>query len=162
MTKKPLAHIVINLAYQVIEPIRRAYRWVVRPFSVGVRGMVVDGEGRVLLVRHSYLPGWYMPGGGVKRRETVLAGLKRELFEEVGVTSVEAPVLLGVYSNFIGYRSDHVCVFVVRLYALEERHSHEIAEWGFFSRDELPESIGVGTKHRLAEYFDEAPKSFEW
>lgn len=162
MTKRPLGHIIINVAYRVIEPIWRCYRWVVRPFSVGVRGLVVDSDDRILLVRHSYIPGWFLPGGGVKRRETVLMGLKRELAEEVGIKSVEAPELLGVYSNFIGYRSDHVCVFVVKAYEQEERHSHEIAEWGFFPRDALPEPIGQGTKNRLAEHFDSAPRSFEW
>ena len=56
------------------------------PVAFGAAGAVFDGEGRVLLVRHRYMPGWQLPGGGVNRRETPGAAVLRELAEEVGLS----------------------------------------------------------------------------
>src|SRR6187200_446523 len=41
-----------------------------RGMSLGVRALVRDENGRILLIRHSYAPGWLLPGGGVERGET--------------------------------------------------------------------------------------------
>ncbi len=162
MTKRPLTHQLINIGYNVADPFRRAIRRIYYPLSLGVRGIVIDDQARVLLVHHSYMPGWFFPGGGVKRRELVQGGLERELHEEVGVTLKEAPRLLGLYSNFVGYRSDHVAVFVVEKFEMVPNLNHEISEWKFFSLDALPGEITPGTKRRLTEYLGEAPPSHEW
>lgn len=113
-------------------------------------------------MRHTYVEGWYFPGGGVKRRENIQAGLERELFEEVGVTLLHPPELLGIYSNSIGYRSDHVAVFVIRHFDHAPRLNSEIAEWGFFAPENLPEGVRGGTRKRLAEYFSGEVAGFEW
>lgn len=162
MSRQPLGHILVNLGYRTIEPARIAYRFVRRPLSLGVRGLVVDDEDRILLVRHTYVPGWYFPGGGVKRREAVLDSLNRELMEEVGVVPTEPAQLFGLYSNSIGYRSDHVALFVIREFEHQPRSNAEIAEWGFFAMDALPDGVGQGTRNRLREFRGERERCCEW
>src|ERR1041384_1231051 len=66
-----------------------------RAMTLGVRAVVIDGAGRVLLVKHSYVSGWHLPGGGVEVGETLPEALARELLEEGGITALEPPVLYG-------------------------------------------------------------------
>jgi ADP-ribose pyrophosphatase YjhB (NUDIX family) len=93
--------------------LRRAYWFAVRPVSLGVLGLVVDEAGRVLLVEHTYRHGWYLPGGGVRRKEPLDNAVRRELREEVGIEPTAEPRLLGVYWNFAERKSDYMAVFVV-------------------------------------------------
>ena len=64
-----------------------------RPMTLGVRAVVLDGAGAVLLVRHGYVSGWHFPGGGVEPGETCEQALTRELMEETRV-AVEGPARL--------------------------------------------------------------------
>ena len=135
-----------------------------RGMTLGAQGAVIDGEGRVLLVRHGYRPGWWFPGGGVEWGETIETALGRELDEEVGVTLTGAPKLHGIFSNNASFPGDHIAVFVVRHY---QRHGDyfkrgEIAEAGMFTRDDLPEHIDPGTRVRIAEIFYDTPLRPHW
>jgi ADP-ribose pyrophosphatase YjhB (NUDIX family) len=124
----------------------------------------LDAEERVLLVRHSYVPGWHFPGGGVERGEDVLTSLKRELQEEANVSLAGAPILHGIFHQSSGAGRDHVVVYVVRAFVQTGPRApdREILEARFFGRDALPEATTRATLSRLGEVFGRAPVSPVW
>ena len=135
-----------------------------RAMTVGVRGMVLDGEGRVFLIKHSYVDGWHMPGGGVEVGETMLEALQRELAEEGNIELTAAPVLHAMYFQPVYSRRDHVALYVIRHF----RQSHqpvpdrEIIGHGFFPVDALPEGTTANTRARLAEVLHGARPAQVW
>jgi 8-oxo-dGTP pyrophosphatase MutT (NUDIX family) len=135
-----------------------------RPTTLGARAMVIDGQGRIFLVKHSYVAGWHLPGGGVETGETVLAALARELAEEGNIQLTGQPVLHGVFFNKRISRRDHVALFVVREFLQDGKPvpNHEIVEHGFFAPDALPEDVGRGTRARIAEVIGGAAVSELW
>jgi ADP-ribose pyrophosphatase YjhB (NUDIX family) len=135
-----------------------------RPMTLGVRGLVLDADDRVLLVRHTYVPGFYLPGGGVESGETMLQALMRELEEEGGVHVLGAPTLHGLYLNRRVSPRDHVALYVVRHFRCEGPRApdHEIAEAGFFHLDALPPDATPATRARIAEVLDGEPLSPYW
>ncbi len=135
-----------------------------RGMTLGVRAVVVNESGAVFLVKHSYVSGWHLPGGGVETGETVHDALARELTEEGGITLLGTPALHGVFYNGHVSRRDHVAVFVVRDFRQEggPLYPREIIGHGFFARDALPPDATRGTRARLAEVFDGAAVSERW
>src|SRR5262245_11088109 len=132
---------------------RAASRFVLHPWfrltrglTLGARALVIDETGKFLLVRHSYAPGWLLPGGGVETGETAYDAVKREVREETGVISEEEPQLHGLFANHEQFFGDHVACFVIRRFRRESFTSTaEIAETGFFAGDDLPELATSGT-----------------
>ena len=108
-------------------------------------------NGDVLLVRQTYLPGWFMPGGGVKRGETLDEAVRREAREEVGAEMKDLE-LIGAYTNFQGFKSDHNILFLCTDFTLNSRSDREIAEVHFFPLDAIPENTWPGHRFRLEEY----------
>lgn len=115
-----------------------------------------DGEGRVFLVKHSYVSGWHLPGGGVEVGETMLAALTRELREEGNIEVGSSPQLFAVYFNGKISRRDHVALFVVGDFRQPSppRANAEIIDHGFFSLDALPEDTSAATRARIAEVLE--------
>ena len=102
---RPIRQAGAWMSYRII----RAYWWARRPVILGVRVLVIDGD-QVLLVRHSYRGGWFLPGGTPEAGESLEATARREVREETGVR-VDGVTLLGIYSSLDGRESDHVVVF---------------------------------------------------
>lgn len=141
-----------------IEPFTRplffAHARASRGMTLGVRGVAVDAGGRVLLVKHTYLHGWWLPGGGVERGQTAEDALIREMREEAGLIVEGRPALVSVHANERHFRGDHVLVYRIDRFALTDRTSHgEIADIGWFEVDALPDDAHRATRARLQEVF---------
>jgi len=153
---------------RVLEPVIRRglhFYWrFSRAATLGTRAMVIDGAGRIFLIKHTYVDGWHLPGGGVETGETLLEALTRELAEEGNIQLGAAPQLYSVYFNRRTSRRDHVALFIVRDFRQDgnPKPNHEIAEHAFFPIDALPEDASRATRARVAEVFGGAAISELW
>jgi 8-oxo-dGTP pyrophosphatase MutT (NUDIX family) len=153
-----------SLAARLRSRIFHLYFVATRPMTLGVRAAVFDAEGRVFLVRHTYVPGWHFPGGGVEPGETALDALTRELVEEGAIAVQEEPRLHGFYFNGSISRRDHVALYVVRRFTqpAPPAPNREIAETGFFACDALPEGTTRATRARVDEILKDATPPRLW
>lgn len=125
-----------------------------RPMTLGVRAIVFDEKkNAVFLVKHTYVPGWQLPGGGVDSGETFGQALEKELREEGNIRLTGKPELFALYKNAHASPRDHVALYVCRDFEQTEpkKRDREIAEAGFFPLDNLPEGTTSSTKRRLQE-----------
>jgi 8-oxo-dGTP pyrophosphatase MutT (NUDIX family) len=136
-----------------------------RPVTLGVRAAVENADGHVFMVRHTYTPGWYMPGGGVERGEPALEALRRELVEEGGIQLTGDPRVVGIYSNHHSFRNDHVVFYHVPWGSWEPVTATslgEIAESAWVDPLTPPDEITPGNRMRLEEIYRGAPVSPWW
>lgn len=147
-------------AIATFPPAKTLLRWILhtywrfsRGMTLGVRGIILDGQNRVCLIRHTYIAGWHLPGGGVETGETALESLGRELAEEACVALSGPPILHGIFLNRKISRRDHIVVYIVRNFVINnvKKPDREIAEAGFFALDALPEGTTGAVRRRLDE-----------
>jgi len=148
----------------IIRPLVHFYWRLSRGATLGARAMVIDGTGRIFLIKHSYVDGWHMPGGGVETGETLLTALARELAEEGNIQLTAPPRLHGVFFNKRISRRDHVALYIVREFRQDAppQPNREIIEHGFFAPDALPDGTSRATRARISEVFGGTALSELW
>jgi 8-oxo-dGTP pyrophosphatase MutT (NUDIX family) len=149
--------LLLKFAYRLLI----VYWSVLHPVTVGVR-LLLAREGNVLLVRHTYRKAWYLPGGGIKRGETLEQAARREAQEECGA-SLGQLELLGAYTDFEEYKTDQVVLFSGNDFSLTGSSDHEIEEMAFFPFDNLPVDITPGTRRKIEAFaLGSLPRSGAW
>lgn len=135
-----------------------------RGMTLGVRAMVLDDNDRVFLVKHTYVAGWHLPGGGVEVGETVTDALTREVWEEGHIELTGPAALHGIFFNRRISRRDHVALYVVRQFRQQSvpEPNREIVACGFYALDSLPPDTTRGTRLRIAEVLEKKPLSSDW
>lgn len=137
---------LIKLAYRLM----RVYWFLVHPVTLGARILMIR-DNQVVLVKHSYQDEWYLPGGGIKRNETLEQAIRREAAEECGAV-LDQIEFLGVYTNFVEYKNDHIILFLSKDFTLMETNDHEIEQVAFFSFHQLPDTLSPGTRGKIEAY----------
>ena len=135
-----------------------------RGMTLGVRGVVLDSQNRVFLVKHSYVAGWHLPGGGVEVGETFRDALTRELAEEGRIELLGEPALHGIFLNRHVSRRDHVAVYLIRQFRQDRppEPNREIAATGFFEVATLPAETTQGTRLRISEVLEDRAPIATW
>ena len=127
------------------------YFLLTRPLTLGVRAIIKNEQGQVLLVKHAYSEGWHLPGGGVQPGETCDLAMRRELAEEVGIEPISL-TLAQVIQNSTVSRRDHVIIYVTDNWRQNSTHKPnplEIDSIIWFSESELPMDVAPDTAEAL-------------
>ena len=124
-----------------------------RGMTMGVRAACFDEAGRLFLVRHSYVPGWHLPGGGIERGETALEALAKEMREEGNLVPGAPPRLVHVYFNRQTSRRDHVLLYRCEgvTQSAPRLKDREIVEAGVFALDARPAATTAAPPRRRGE-----------
>ena len=134
-----------------------------RGLTLGVWVLVRNQKGEVLLVRHTYSPGWLLPGGGVERGEVTHEAAVREVLEETGVRVDEPLQLAGIFNNDAIFHGDYVLLYLGHTgEEVSQNGSLEIAEARFFAPGALPSDITKGTERRLREILEGQTTARTW
>jgi len=131
------------------------------PVAFAACALVVR-DGKVLLVRHSYVPGWLLPGGGVARGEPAEHAILREMREEIGLVRSRAPELFGLYSRKAGWTTN-----VIALYRLDDPEfiftpNLEIREIVFADPLSPPDGTPASVRRRLEEFAGLQARALHW
>ena len=148
----PAHRMVLRLAHGV----RRRWWLVRRPRLSGCRVLAFDAQGRVLLVRHSYGNGaWMPPGGGLQKGEDPLVAAQRELREEVGCT-LQWTAHIELADEVLHGAGNRVHVVAGDTLDRPQADGREILEAGFFATDCLPEPMPRLFRARLPQWITAA------
>jgi ADP-ribose pyrophosphatase YjhB (NUDIX family) len=136
MTRRALV-VALVCAHRV----RRMYWWLVRPKRFGVKVALTCGS-EILLVRHSYMPGWSLPGGGYRpRRETPEQAGRREIRQELGIELGEVTIL-GTFESTGEHKRDTITCLCAETPRTGTVSSAEIREVRWFDRTAVPDDLG--------------------
>lgn len=147
--------------WRFIQPGYLTCRALINPTTLGVSGLV-ECDGKIILVRHSYSPGWQLPGGGVDRGEHPEHAILREMREEIGLKTCAPPALFGVYTRRTGFVTNHILLYRLADAHIEFRLNFEIRDCHPTDPATPPGGTSAATARRLAEYLELKPQSHRW
>ena len=122
-----------------------------RPRTFGAHALALTPEGKIILVRLRYAPGWRLPGGGRNEREDPRDAVLRELREEIGMTSHGEVRLACELEEATDFKRDLASLLVVRDVRYAPRKwSWEVEQIMEAALDALPAELSS----RMADWID--------
>jgi 8-oxo-dGTP diphosphatase len=131
-------------------PLRRNLIWLLHAKYIhGVSGIILDGQGRVLLLQHRFWKGqrWGLPGGLASRGESLAATLRRELQEEAGIAV--RPIKLLRVSTSRGFLTQFI--LHAESTGTPQARPPEILDARFWDLADLPENLQPDHRDLLRE-----------
>lgn len=118
-------------------PFLLLYWQVTLPEAEGAK-ILIESEGKFLLIRETYGPRhWTFPGGRMKNYETPEGTARRKAKEEVGV-AIRNPQYLGSYFHTRQFKKDAICVYLAKVKTQDHKiNDSSIVESGWFTLDEI-------------------------
>ena len=143
--------------------VRRTLLGVLRIPTTGVKVMVFNPAGRVLLIRNSYgeTGRFLLPGGGVGRREEPRDAAVREVREEVGI-EIAAVELVGTFQSTAEGKRDTIHLFRATTAGDIAIDNLEVVEARFFAVDALPDTVSAATRRRIEEVSGSRQATGRW
>ena len=156
-----------------LDPLRRAlepatrrllhtYWRFARGLTLGVRAVVIDPAGRVFLVKHSYVAGWHLPGGGVDRHELPALAAVREAREEAGLVRSAPAEFFALYRQKVGWIDNVTALYRLADAEVDFKKSLEIRELLWCDPQQPPQGTTLATVRRLSELVGDRPRSADW
>ena len=122
-----------------------------RPRTFGAHALALTPEGKAILVRLRYAPGWRLPGGGRAEDEDPRVAVLRELREEIGMTGHGDVQLAAELEERPDFKHDLASLLVVRdVRYRPHRWSWEVEEVIEVPLDALPGDLSP----RAAEWLE--------
>lgn len=123
-----------------------------RPKTYGAHAVALTPEGKLVLVKLWYAPGWRLPGGGRDPSEPPADAAIRELREEIGMTSHGAAEPACELEEEVDFKRDTCSLIIVRdVEYRPKRWSWEVEAVSEARRDELPSDLSPQTRRWLRE-----------
>ncbi len=149
----------LNIAYWLQRRLWRLFR----PNTHGVKVMLFNASGQLVLIRNNYGRSdlFVLPGGGIKRREEPVQAARREIKEELGF-EVENLAFLSRHSSGSEGKRDTIDLFTARVDGEPSTQVFEVREAGFFALDGLPASTSPATRRRIEEFLEKRSADGSW
>jgi 8-oxo-dGTP pyrophosphatase MutT (NUDIX family) len=150
---------LLNLLYRLQRLLWRLFR----PRTRGVKVMLFNHAGEIVLIRNSYGRSdlFLLPGGGIRPFETPAAAAAREVKEELGCGVADLAFVATYFSTAQGKR-DTIHLFRARAVGPARADGVEVAEARYFPLDRLPPNTSPATARRLAEHRGASQASAAW
>ncbi|HYN20832.1 MAG TPA: NUDIX domain-containing protein [Thermoanaerobaculia bacterium] len=150
-------------ALDVLYRLRKRLRRLFRPRTLGVKVMLFNASGELVLIRNTYgrTDLFVLPGGGVKRFEAPEQAAVREIGEELGCR-VDNLAFLSTHESAAEGRSDTVHLFKAIADGEPRADRIEVEEARFFALDDLPAATSPATRRRIEEYLGRRPADGRW
>ena len=129
--------LVLGLLHRLV----KAFWFLRRPRTFGAHALALTPDGKAILVRLRYAPGWRLPGGGRAEHEDPRDAVLRELREEIGLISHGAVQLAAELEERPDFKRDLASLFLVRDVRYQPRWSWEVERVIEVPLDALPADL---------------------